>query len=130
MARKLNQDQKDFIVHLMQTGTDQDLIDHGVPGEYLVDRANHHSMIYSALEINELKKMQLMDEKKKIKEIPEGCIECTCGGSGLYFGKGYVLNGVFQGYVGTCYRCGGKGYQTKADVKRNNYYDNRIRCFH
>ena len=50
-----------------------------------------------------------------------------CKGDGIYYGRGYVENGVFKGTTGTCYRCGGKGYQTKADSKRNRYYDNRVR---
>lgn len=54
--------------------------------------------------------------------------ECDgCRGDGIYYGRGYVENGVFKGFQGTCFRCGGKGYQTAADVKRNNYYDNRVR---
>ncbi len=46
---------------------------------------------------------------------------------GIYYGAGYVLNGKFVGFTGTCYRCGGKGYQTPEDVKRNTYYDNNVR---
>lgn len=47
-----------------------------------------------------------------------------CNGDGKYYGKGYVENGVFKGFVGTCFRCQGKGYQTDDDVKRNYGYDN------
>lgn len=50
-----------------------------------------------------------------------------CGGSGKFHGAGAVVNGKFVGHVGTCYRCGGKGHQTPADVKRNAYYDNHVR---
>jgi hypothetical protein len=53
--------------------------------------------------------------------------ECDCYGTGLYYGHGYFENGRFKGTSGTCYRCHGKGYQTDADVKRNNYYDNHVR---
>lgn len=53
--------------------------------------------------------------------------ECECGGSGVYYGAGYVENGVFKGFTGTCFRCGGKGYQTAADQKRNAYYDDHVR---
>jgi len=60
--------------------------------------------------------------------LPEGNVECDgCSGDGVYYGRGSVVNGVFQGFTGTCYRCGGKGAQTPADVKRNTYYDNRVR---
>jgi hypothetical protein len=37
------------------------------------------------------------------------------------------VNGVFKGFTGKCFRCGGKGYQTEADRKRNAYYDNHVR---
>jgi hypothetical protein len=50
-----------------------------------------------------------------------------CNGSGIYYGRGYVENGVFKGYTNTCYRCQGKGYQNEADRKRNRYYDNNVR---
>lgn len=57
--------------------------------------------------------------------------ECDgCNGSGIYYGRGYVENGVFKGFTGTCYRCNGKGTQTDADVKRNTYYDNHVRRFY
>lgn len=53
--------------------------------------------------------------------------ECECGGSGKFYSGGMILNGVYTGTIGVCYRCGGKGYQTEADVKRNRYYDNHVR---
>jgi hypothetical protein len=56
--------------------------------------------------------------------------DCECGGSGLYYGRGYFENGVFRGTVGECYRCCGKGWQSDEDVKRNNYYDNHVRRFY
>ncbi len=63
---------------------------------------------------------------KYTKDVPkEKC--WSCGGSGKYHGHGAVVNGKFTGYVGTCYRCNGKGWQTKADEKRNEYYDNHVR---
>ena len=34
-----------------------------------------------------------------------------------------VLNGVPTGPGGICFRCGGKGYHTQADRKRNLGYD-------
>lgn len=59
---------------------------------------------------------------------PEGTVDCDgCNGSGIYYGRGYVENGVFKGFTGNCYRCGGKGHQTPKDVKRNTYYDNHVR---
>jgi hypothetical protein len=54
--------------------------------------------------------------------VKHACID-GCNGTGKYFGKGYVENGVFKGYVGPCYRCQGKGFQTAADIKRNRNYD-------
>lgn len=62
------------------------------------------------------------------REVEDGTCPCDgCKGDGIYYGAGIVLNGVFQGFTGTCFRCSGKGRQTPADVKRNTYYDNRIR---
>jgi predicted PP-loop superfamily ATPase len=40
---------------------------------------------------------------------------------------GAVVNGVYTGKIGPCFRCEGKGYQTAADQKRNRYYDQHIR---
>lgn len=54
--------------------------------------------------------------------------ECDgCGGSGIWYGRGYMENGVFRGPTGKCFRCDGKGHQTEADRKRNQNYDNYIR---
>ena len=55
--------------------------------------------------------------------------DCECNGSGVYYGRGVVENGVFKGFSGPCYRCNGKGFQTEADRKRNAYYDNHVRRF-
>jgi hypothetical protein len=64
------------------------------------------------------------------KEHPEGTLDCDgCNGSGTYYGAGRVENGKFIGFSGTCFRCQGKGHQTESDVKRNRYYDNRVRRF-
>ncbi len=52
------------------------------------------------------------------------CIECS--GTGKYR-RGTVINGTFKGFVGTCYRCKGKGYQTSEDIRRNSNYDNYYR---
>lgn len=58
-------------------------------------------------------------------DMVAGCDGCP--GDGIYYGRGHVENGVFRGFKGTCYRCGGKGYQTAKDVRRNTYYDRRVR---
>lgn len=51
-----------------------------------------------------------------------------CGGRGVKaIGPGYVENGVFKGATGKCYRCGGKGYVTEKDIRRNRYYDAHVR---
>lgn len=51
-----------------------------------------------------------------------------CPGDGVFrFPGGCFENGVWKGSVGPCFRCGGKGTQTPADVKRCEYYDNRVR---
>lgn len=62
--------------------------------------------------------MDWLDRVKRAK--------CECA-HGVYYGRGYVENGVFKGQTGTCFRCGGKGYQTNRDRKRNRYYDSHVR---
>jgi DnaJ-class molecular chaperone len=48
--------------------------------------------------------------------------ECAkCHGSGRY-GWGPIINGV-QKHGGPCHSCGGKGHQTKADIRRNVAYN-------
>lgn len=47
-----------------------------------------------------------------------------CAGTGQFITR--VENGVPRGPGGKCFRCGGKGYQTAADVKRNAYYDRHV----
>jgi DnaJ-class molecular chaperone len=45
---------------------------------------------------------------------PEELEECQrCYGKGIYFGRGYVENGVFKGYQGQCFRCQGTGKCTR-----------------
>lgn len=62
------------------------------------------------------------------EQIPEGSVECDgCRGDGIYYGAGYVENGVFKGFTGTCFRCQGKGHMTEADVRRCRHYDNHVR---
>jgi hypothetical protein len=45
-----------------------------------------------------------------------------CIGTGKFITG--TLNGKPTGPGGICYRCGGKGYQTVADARRNYGYDN------
>ena len=44
-----------------------------------------------------------------------------CSGTGRFVT--YVENGVAKGPGGECFRCGGKGWQTEEDHKRNAAYD-------
>ena len=48
-----------------------------------------------------------------------------CGGSGLYYYGGPVVNGVYQGKTGDCYGCSAKGKQDDDDRKRCHYYWHR-----
>lgn len=50
-----------------------------------------------------------------------------CSGDGVYYGRGYVENGVFHGTTGTCFRCNGKGWQDDDDLNRNSNYDRYYR---
>jgi hypothetical protein len=44
-----------------------------------------------------------------------------CAGTGLFVTG--TVNGIPTGPGGNCFRCGGKGYQTPKDQRRNAYYD-------
>lgn len=44
-----------------------------------------------------------------------------CAGTGHFITR--VENGQPKGPGGICFRCRGKGYQTEADERRNDYYD-------
>lgn len=57
-------------------------------------------------------------------DVPEPCWKCD--GTGVFFGRGSVVNGQFVGDRDMCYPCRGKGYMTPADHKRTNYYYNHI----
>lgn len=58
----------------------------------------------------------------------KGTVDCDgCNGDGKFYGAGAVINGKFVGFVGKCFRCGGKGYQTQKDASRNRYYDSHVR---
>lgn len=45
-----------------------------------------------------------------------------CAGTGQFIT--YIENGVPKGPGGPCYRCGGKGWQSVADTRRNYGHDN------
>lgn len=51
--------------------------------------------------------------------------DCQCAGSGLYYSGGGVENGVYTGKTGPCFGCHGKGWQSRADVIRNQTYWNK-----
>lgn len=58
--------------------------------------------------------------------VESGSCECwKCGGSGLFYFGGMVLNGVYQGKTGPCFACEGKGNQTDEDRIRCHYYWHR-----
>lgn len=48
--------------------------------------------------------------------------DCQCDGSGVFRGGGGTVNGVYVGFEGTCFGCGGKGWQTRQDAIRNRTY--------
>lgn len=65
-------------------------------------------------------KVEPKAEKPAKSEHIRPDVEChKCGGTGIWYGHGYVLNGVFQGPSGKCYACEGKGVETDADQRRN-----------
>jgi hypothetical protein len=62
----------------------------------------------------------------KVTVTVDGDEQCwKCGGSGIFRGGGMVENGVYKGYSGDCYGCGGKGTQNNADRVRNHHYWHR-----
>lgn len=65
----------------------------------------------------------------RLVEDSERILTCdgSCGGTGVYRGGGTVVNGVYQGFSGPCYRCEGHGKQTPKDRRRNRHYDNHYR---
>jgi DnaJ-class molecular chaperone len=64
-----------------------------------------------------------VQQAKPVKHQCDGC-----SGDGQYF-RGHIENGVRKGFIGTCFRCGGKGWQSEADRKRNYGYDRFYRRF-
>jgi hypothetical protein len=78
---------------------------------------------------SQVQKSNSDEREPEQRQIPEGTTTCdSCGGSGKWYGHGYVLNGVFQGPTGKCYPCNGKGYQTDEDRRRNwGYWQNNER---
>jgi len=67
------------------------------------------------------------EQETPVQEDRHDCDGCR--GDGVYHGRGYVENGVFKGFTGTCFRCQGKGFQTKSDLARCRVYDNKYRRF-
>lgn len=63
--------------------------------------------------------------KVQPNDRPHACDGCN--GSGIYYGAGRVENGVFVGFKGQCFRCGGHGWQNDADRRRNACYDRNRR---
>lgn len=60
----------------------------------------------------------------KIK--PNEVVVCPkCNGSGIFYGRGHVENGVFRGYTGQCFTCRGTGKQNYKDYKRCETYWNK-----
>jgi hypothetical protein len=58
--------------------------------------------------------------------IEAGMCTCyKCGGSGLYYFGGPVVNGVYQGKTGPCFACDGKGKQSNEDRTRCHFYWHR-----
>lgn len=53
-----------------------------------------------------------------------GCGRCSRTGRFIT----YVENGKPRGPGGHCFRCGGKGYHTQTDRKRNLYHDMHAFC--
>lgn len=60
---------------------------------------------------------------------PGESVQCPkCNGSGKFYGRGVVENGVFKGFVGKCYTCQGTGVQNYGDYKRcESYWRNYAR---
>ena len=68
------------------------------------------------------------DTLRVIEDENARIFDCDgCNGSGVYYGAGIVLNGVFKGYSGPCYRCEGNGKQSLRDRLRNRSYDRNYR---
>lgn len=63
--------------------------------------------------------------KAQPADRPHSCDGCN--GSGIYYGAGRVENGVFVGFSGQCFRCGGHGWQNDRDIARNRTYDRHRR---
>ena len=61
-------------------------------------------------------------DSNEVKECPK------CLGSGIFYGRGYVENGVFKGHTGKCFSCNGTGKHTLKDAWRcKTYYDKYYR---
>lgn len=65
-----------------------------------------------------------------VKPKKEGNTCWKCKGTGLFYGRGYVENGVFKGSTGPCYQCQGTGIESAADKRRcDNYWAYHARAF-
>lgn len=88
------------------------------PKEVVMDFAYKADLIY---EIMVTQRNEPTTFVPKIADsVPSQCRRCA--GTGRYITG--TLNGVPVGPGGPCYRCAGKGFQTKADQRRNWGYDN------
>lgn len=59
---------------------------------------------------------------------PSTTIQCSkCQGTGIYK-WGAIVNGKAT-HEGICFACKGKGFQTKQDEKRNDFYWNHVAFF-
>lgn len=67
------------------------------------------------------------DDKRTFTVFTHNATCDGCNANGVYYGRGMVENNKFKGFTGTCFRCGGKGYQSPEDLKRNTDYDNNYR---
>ena len=64
--------------------------------------------------------------KTAVVTMCKSCVDhCDrCAGTGKFITGNH--NGVPTGPGGICFRCNGKGWQSKSDHRRNDYYDTRI----
>lgn len=62
-----------------------------------------------------------------VADLDSRDFDCECGGSGKFYSGGMVLNGVYTGKIGDCFRCGGHGMQSGNDRLRNRVYDAKYR---
>lgn len=77
---------------------------------------------YATLDANEAREIwrDLLARGGRRRDGQPTCYKCD--GSGRFYGKGYVENGVFKGHIGTCYACNGTGKQSATDLIRCDTY--------